>query len=1294
MPGDSGGGAGGLAGTLSGFLGAAGPWFQAGAFALQIFGASRSKEKARRAQYQQVEATERSETSPVLLAYGRSKVRAQVVIHRLSNEWHHADPDRTRGGSEFVVPGDNGNPGHLGKNRDMTFDTNNLRTISYAEFLLLQYQVADSGAGGIERFVDFDVDGVPWDDVSWKYGQRIHAYPQHGGATGDPLALANEVRRTSVFAECAYVTGAYRLNVNPFNEGAKGFYKRWPPLDAYIWGRRVRNVENGVVASTWEYSNNPALVLFDLLTTVGEYATELFDLDSVSSAVSVNDTLVSSLPGAPTFSPQRNGRIWNDPNGSRSAPWQIDRLGDGWTNVAPFPTDSSGDTPSDFLALYRDWLRLEMNRPPPDGFEALPTGTGIFAARGRYWQFDWANVRSVVASIVRVDASGGESFDIVEDTAPGRVIALSDISLAFGTGADSSELRDLDPTESVYVYPSATATDVPDAAARIGEFNGHFNPFTPLRDMVRQVLHVCPWTKMIWSSGKFKLPSMYPVTQAQEDALVAMTLTDDDLFEVEKQFAPADAAHNQAVLTFDDEEQDGIETVRRWPREGTAEHRELVDDEDGGRRSDLSLQLLGVSSPYNADILSEYLVRHSRSVPVYRVVASLKAYPLETGDLVAVDSDAFRTDDRMEVISTTMATFGAVTAVVFDAVHYDWRNNPAAEPPQNEASPPARTRLRSYAPSGLTATFDPDAWTIEMRWDDSSVARWSLEALTGEGDLSSDADFLARTDFAEIWTGRDNVAVLPADDANSTMRLCVRGISLGGVYTPPSEEVVVVHPERDARAPAAVSTIFEVDLESGEPGESGNARARTDGITLPLTVGPDPSLFGRSPTPEDDEALVATRADAEALRDAQATADPSWKAQYAADPGLWLWLTWADGSTPQHLVDGDWEDFAVATQGAASLDVDSAENVRSIELGLSDDDSAETLRLRRYLPQIEEGDVVSIFADRRRDWADYEVSSIPALTAASRSARFGVSFVARGREFSATGATNIGFSPAIDGVDGSLGREGRTGMGRWFESEFGPTGTPADGDFFVHAGAGTAYTSIGSTTEAVAATRIRVFAPDGSAVHEYLATVQVNDVAAIYLDANDWAEYTVATVADVDANGWIELTVAHRTSVIDSSIPSGTVSLGFSRPPRGAFGRPGAGTVIAYDSLGDATASGGYEFRGAATIGGRWSEVRDSATSIRMNVEDADGNSVASDLENVKVGEILTWLVGIRSWIAWQVESVSQVGTSAVEFGLAYWGSDARGNTGATTVGASQDVSIAISGVHLPITNTDFVVTP
>lgn len=128
------------------------------------------------------------------------------------------------------------------------------------EFLLVQQAVCYSG---INRVVDVSVDDKLWDDDKLRYGQRIHFYKE--GGTADPMATANGALITNKFTNTAYASMVFRLNREDYN------YSGSPNVAFFVEGMRIYDIEEsgGVYSLSSEklYSNNPALVLLDYLTS-------------------------------------------------------------------------------------------------------------------------------------------------------------------------------------------------------------------------------------------------------------------------------------------------------------------------------------------------------------------------------------------------------------------------------------------------------------------------------------------------------------------------------------------------------------------------------------------------------------------------------------------------------------------------------------------------------------------------------------------------------------------------------------------------------------------------------------------------------------------------------------------------------------------------------------------------------------------------------------------------------------------------------------------------------------------
>ncbi len=110
----------------------------------------------------------------------------------------------------------------------------------------------------------------------------------------------------------------------------------------------------------------------------------------------------------------------------------------------------------------------------------------------------------------------------------------------------------------------------------------------------------------------------------------------------------------------------------------------------------------------------------------------------------------------------------------------------------------------------------------------------------------------------------------------------------------------------------------------------------------------------------------------------------------------------------------------------ATVDEGAAAAVSSIRLGMSAGSAAGTLERRRYFPQVEVGDTISLYeVGDAGNWADYRVTAVPTLTDASRTAAFAVAHVESGLGVDIQGACAVGFSRAPSGSDGvdAQGRE-------------------------------------------------------------------------------------------------------------------------------------------------------------------------------------------------------------------------------------------------------------------------------
>ena len=118
--------------------------------------------------------------------------------------------------------------------------------------------------GGISSVYTIDVDQKPYSYSGYSYGMRVHVY--RDGGVPDPLMSGNDSSRVgSQFYNTAYATAAFRLDRDDPQ------YSGTPELQFYVEGMRVRPIiKSGSTYTLSEekaYSNNPALVLIDYLTS-------------------------------------------------------------------------------------------------------------------------------------------------------------------------------------------------------------------------------------------------------------------------------------------------------------------------------------------------------------------------------------------------------------------------------------------------------------------------------------------------------------------------------------------------------------------------------------------------------------------------------------------------------------------------------------------------------------------------------------------------------------------------------------------------------------------------------------------------------------------------------------------------------------------------------------------------------------------------------------------------------------------------------------------------------------------
>lgn len=130
------------------------------------------------------------------------------------------------------------------------------------EFLTAQYALCHEGIEGVQWV---KVNDKHYNDVSQKFNHRIRTF--NNGGTACAVSTANGVSDKNKFTGCAFATATYKLNRDEQN------YSGDPDVQFFVKGQKLRDVARSgsapnytyTLATTYAYSNNPALVLLDYL---------------------------------------------------------------------------------------------------------------------------------------------------------------------------------------------------------------------------------------------------------------------------------------------------------------------------------------------------------------------------------------------------------------------------------------------------------------------------------------------------------------------------------------------------------------------------------------------------------------------------------------------------------------------------------------------------------------------------------------------------------------------------------------------------------------------------------------------------------------------------------------------------------------------------------------------------------------------------------------------------------------------------------------------------------------------
>ena len=211
--------------------------------------------------------TTSGEASPVPVLYGKNYLGGNAVRHKVTDSYVSAS-----------------------SNGDQGFNENFANTSADGtknEYLHVQYALCHEG---IEGVVGVKVNDLDHDDANQRFSHRIRTH--NDGGTADAIATANGINSTNTFTGTAYASATFKLDRDDPQ------YNGSPDMGFLLKGRKVRAVEltTGVysLASTYVYSNNPALCLLDYLLNVDfgrGLSVDEVDLESFYNSAVVCDTV-------------------------------------------------------------------------------------------------------------------------------------------------------------------------------------------------------------------------------------------------------------------------------------------------------------------------------------------------------------------------------------------------------------------------------------------------------------------------------------------------------------------------------------------------------------------------------------------------------------------------------------------------------------------------------------------------------------------------------------------------------------------------------------------------------------------------------------------------------------------------------------------------------------------------------------------------------------------------------------------------------------------------------------------
>lgn len=255
----------------------------------------------------------------------------------------------------------------------------------------------------------------------------------------------------------------------------------------------------------------------------------------------------------------------------------------------------------------------------------------------------------------------------------GKGLSLDKIDLPsfFAAHELCSEIQNVSSLVQGYFHLGETTRDIP-----LYECNLVLSSEDTILDNVRKILSTMNGAFLTWSGGKFSLRVVRPKTAQEQQELVSLSLSDEDLIDgtLSITYPGLESRLNRAVVRFKNEHSNLREDTATWPSATSADY-DTFREEDN--QLDLKADFFeeGITDYYHALQEAANKVRFSRNNVVYKFEALNQAVLLEVGDIITLSLDNFQLPEELVYLQVQELNPTNELSVEITASTFDYRNS-------------------------------------------------------------------------------------------------------------------------------------------------------------------------------------------------------------------------------------------------------------------------------------------------------------------------------------------------------------------------------------------------------------------------------------------------------------------------------------------------------------------------------------------------------------------------------------------------------------------------------------------